>query len=132
MSNRKQGFTLIDTLIATLIVLTGSAAVIEVSSEATRSWTAHRERLMAREILGRLEYLPFEDLAHWKETGYDALGRPGEDAGRTRYRLKVEPYEAYNWTTYTCTLTYENADGLPVTLSLMRKEYHGEEETASL
>jgi hypothetical protein len=44
----------------------------------------------------------------------------------------VEPYEAYNWTTYTCTLTYENADGLPVTLSLMRKEYHGEEETASL
>jgi hypothetical protein len=124
MNKPRNGFTLIDTLIAMLIVLTGSAVVIEVSAEANRHWHAHRERLIAREILGRLAYLPIEELAAWDERGYDALGRPSKGDRPPVFRLRVEPHTGFNWTTYTCTLLYEDDDGRPRVLSLMRKAWH--------
>ena len=123
MKQKENGFTLVDTLLAMVLVMTGTAAVIQLASESNRSWHAHRERLIAHELISHLEHLPFAALARWGERGFDALGRPASTARRWKYRLSVVCEEDVYWLRYRCVLTYTDADGRDVTLQLLRKEW---------
>lgn len=130
--NRKTAFTLVDVLIALLITLTGMASMVKISTESDRAWRAHREQLVAREILGRLQYLPLERLGTWGTRNYDALGRPHDGRKPVKYTLEVMSRRHLHWTTHRCQLHYRNGDDAPVTLEMIRKEWEPDVRSQSL
>jgi len=120
---RKRAFTLVDTLIALMITLTGTASMIRLSGVTERAWQTHRERLIAQEIIDRLAHLDFERLAAWDTRAFDALGRPGDGVKPPFYTLEVRTQQFLYWRVHTCRLLYRDRDDRPVTLTLVRKEW---------
>ena len=109
--NGKRAFGYVDSLLALLVVMFATTAVVKMQIQCKRSISRFTEQQKAMEILAHVKQLPAAYLEIFGKRFYDELGRPaGEGA---KFQVLVEKKPGYGMVTFWCELTYRDVDGKP-------------------
>lgn len=120
----KNGFFLFDALLALVVVLVGTTAVMALLLASARSrGDAHTTKL-AWEILSYARSLSSDHLESLSERFFDDNGQPTVEQGK--YSLVIETRRDPGQVVYLAELTW-STDGVPRRLHFERKEWRPNE-----